>query len=137
MRVAKTAARLLLAGFLIFAGIAHLTFGREDFRAQVPVWLPLDVDFVVLASGAVEIVLGLALASTSKWMPQIGLIVAAFFVAVFAGNINQYVQGIDAFGLNSDEARLVRLFFQPLLVVWALWSANTFKWLRQRYTTKG
>ena len=132
MRFAKTATRLLLAGFLIFAGIAHLTFGREDFRAQVPVWLPLDVDFVVLASGAVEIVLGLALASTSKWMPQIGLIVAAFFVAVFAGNINQYVQGIDAFGLDSDEARLVRLFFQPLLVVWALWSANTLKWLRER-----
>lgn len=137
MRVAKTAARLLLAGFLIFAGIAHLTFGREDFRAQVPVWLPLDVDFVVLASGAVEIVLGLALASTSKWMPQIGLIVAAFFVAVFAGNINQYVQGIDAFGLDSDEARLVRLFFQPLLVVWALWSANSFKWLRLLYTSRG
>jgi uncharacterized membrane protein len=127
MRVAKTAARLLLAVFLIFAGIAHLTFGREDFRAQVPVWLPLDVDFVVLASGAVEIVLGLALASTSKWMPQIGLIVAAFFVAVFAGNINQYVQGIDAFGLNADEARLVRLFFQPVLVAWALWSSNALK----------
>ena len=127
MKVAKTAARLLLAAFLIFAGIAHLTFGREDFRAQVPVWLPLDVDFVVLASGAVEIVLGLALASTSKWMPQIGLIVAAFFVAVFAGNINQYVHGIDAFGLNTDEARLIRLFFQPVLVAWALWSSNALK----------
>ena len=127
MRVAKTAARLLLAGFLNFAGIAHLTFGREDFRAQVPIWLPLDVDFVVVASGVVEIVLGLALASTSKWMPQIGLIVAAFFVAVFAGNINQYVQGIDAFGLNTDEARLIRLFFQPVLIAWALWSSNALK----------
>jgi uncharacterized membrane protein len=127
MRVSKTAARLLLAAFLIFAGIAHLTFGREDFRAQVPVWLPLDVDFVVLASGVVEIVLGLALASTSKWMPQIGLIVAAFFVAVFAGNINQYVHGIDAFGLNTNEARLIRLFFQPVLVAWALWSSNALK----------
>lgn len=127
MRVAKTIARILLAGFLIFAGISHLTFGRQDFRAQVPVWLPLDADFVVLASGVVEIVLGLALASTSKWMPQIGLIVAAFFVAVFAGNINQYVQGIDAFGLNTDEARLIRLFFQPVLVAWALWSSNALK----------
>ena len=127
MRVSKTAARLLLAAFLIFAGIAHLTSGREDFRAQVPVWLPLDVDFVVLASGAVEIVLGLALASTSKWMPQIGLIVAAFFVAVFAGNINQYVHGIDAFGLNTNEARLIRLFFQPVLVALALWSSNALK----------
>ncbi len=136
MRVAKTIARILLAGFLIFAGISHLTFGREDFRAQVPVWLPLDVDFVVLASGAVEILLGLALASTSKWMPQIGLIVAAFFVAVFAGNINQYVQGIDAFGLNTDEARLIRLFFQPLLVVWALWSAGSLAMLRQRLAKK-
>ena len=129
MRVAKTIARILLAGFLIFAGISHLTFGREDFRAQVPVWLPLDADFVVLASGAVEILLGLALASTSKWMPQIGLIVAAFFVAVFAGNINQYVLGIDAFGLNTDEARLIRLFFQPVLVAWALWSSNALKTL--------
>ena len=118
---------MLLAAFLIFAGIAHLTFGREDFRAQVPVWLPLDVDFVVLASGVVEILLGLALASTSKWMPQIGLIVAAFFVAVFAGNINQYVQGIDAFGLNTDDARLIRLFFQPVLIAWALWSSNALK----------
>ena len=136
MRVAKTIARILLAGFLIFAGISHLTFGREDFRAQVPVWLPLDVDFVVLASGAVEIVLGLAIASTSKWMPQIGLIVAAFFVAVFAGNINQYVQGIDAFGLNTDEARLIRLFFQPLLVVWALWSAGSLAMLRKRLAKK-
>ena len=136
MRVAKTIARILLAGFLIFAGISHLTFGREDFRAQVPVWLPLDADFVVLASGAVEILLGLALASTSKWMPQIGLIVAAFFVAVFAGNINQYVQGIDAFGLNTDEARLIRLFFQPLLVVWALWSAGSLGWLREHFARR-
>ena len=127
MRVAKTIARILLAGFLIFAGISHLTFGRQDFRAQVPVWLPLEADVVVLASGAVEILLGLALASTSKWMPQIGLIVAAFFVAVFAGNINQYVQGIDAFGLNTDEARLIRLFFQPVLAAWALWSSNALK----------
>ena len=136
MRVAKTIARILLAGFLIFAGISHLTFGREDFRAQVPVWLPLDVDFVVLASGAVEIVLGLAIASTSKWMPQIGLIVAAFFVAVFAGNINQYVQGIDAFGLNTDEARLIRLFLQPVLVAWALWSAGSLGWLREQFARR-
>ena len=129
MKMIKTIARMLLAAFLIFAGIAHLTFGREDFRAQVPVWLPLDIDFVVLASGVVEIALGLALASLTKWMPQIGLIVAAFFIVIFAGNINQYLQGIDAFGLDSDEARLIRLFFQPLLVIWALWSSNALNTL--------
>lgn len=129
MKMIKTIARMLLAAFLIFAGIAHLTFGREDFRAQVPVWLPLNIDFVVLASGVVEIALGLALASLTKWMPQIGLIVAAFFIVIFAGNINQYLQGIDAFGLDSDEARLIRLFFQPLLVIWALWSSNALNTL--------
>jgi uncharacterized membrane protein len=131
MKVAKTIARMLLAAFLIFAGISHLTFGRADFRAQVPVWLPLDVDFVVLASGAVEILLGLALVSATKYLPQVGVVVSMFFVAIFAGNINQYVQGIDAFGLNTDEARLIRLFFQPLLVVWALWSASSIPWLRK------
>ena len=131
MRIAKTIARMLLAAFLIFAGISHLTFAREDFRAQVPVWLPLDFDFVVLASGVVEILLGLALVSAFKFLPQVGLVVAFFFVVIFAGNINQYVQGIDAFGLNTDEARLIRLFFQPLLVVWALWSSGTIAWLRQ------
>ncbi len=129
MKMIKTIARMLLAAFLIFAGIVHLTFGREDFRAQVPVWLPLDIDFVVLASGVVEIALGLALASLTKWMPQIGLIVAAFLIVIFAGNINQYLQGIDAFCLDSDEARLIRLFFQPLLVIWALWSSNALNTL--------
>ena len=127
MRIAKTIARMLLAAFLIFAGISHLTFARVDFRAQVPVWLPLEVDFVVLASGVIEILLGLALVSASKHLPKVGLVVALFFVVIFAGNINQYVQGIDAFGLNTDEARLIRLFFQPLLVVWALWSSNALK----------
>ncbi len=135
MRIAKTIARMLLAAFLIFAGISHLTFGRADFRAQVPVWLPLDVDFVVLASGVVEILLGLALVSASKHLPKVGLVVALFFVVIFAGNINQYVQGIDAFGLNTDEARLIRLFFQPLLVAWALWSAGSLAWLRQVFST--
>lgn len=81
----------------------------------------------MLFGSHVEILLGLALASTSRWMPRIGLIVAVFFVAVFAGNINQYVQGIDAFGLNTDDARLIRLFFQPVLVAWALWSSNALK----------
>ena len=49
---------------------------------------------------------------------------AAFFVAIFPGNISQYVNGIDAFGLDTERARLVRLFFQPLLVAWALWATR-------------
>jgi uncharacterized membrane protein len=127
----KFVARLLLGAALIFAGIGHLTFARETFQAQVPNWVPLDADFVVIASGVVEICLGLALTSLSKYQVQIGLLTAAFFIAVFPGNVSQYLTHTDAFGLNTDAARLIRLFFQPLLVVWALWSTGAWKRPRQ------
>ncbi len=123
----KFVARLLLGAALIFAGIGHLTFARETFQAQVPNWVPLDADFVVIASGVVELCLGLALASLSKYQVQIGWLTAAFFIAVFPGNVSQYLTHTNAFGLNTDEARLIRLFFQPLLVAWALWSTGALK----------
>lgn len=126
MKSAKGVARLLLGGALIFAGIAHLTFGRETFQAQVPNWLPFDPDFVVLASGVVEIALGLALIALIRYQATVGLIAAVFFVSIFPGNISQYLNQVDAFGLNTDEARLIRLFFQPLLVIWALWSTGAW-----------
>ena len=117
-------ARLTLGLTLIYAGVGHLSYSRLGFQAQVPVWLPLDADFVVLASGVVEIVLGLGLLTWGKVVPITGLAAAAFFIAIFPGNINQLVEGIDAFGLDSDQARVTRLFFQPLLVVLALWSTS-------------
>ena len=115
----------------MFAGISHLTFSRATFQAQVPGWVPLDPDFVVIASGVVEICLGLALVVLSKQQALVGLFTAAFFVAIFPGNFSQYLTHTDAFGLNTDEARLIRLFFQPLLVVWALWSTGGWKSLRK------
>jgi uncharacterized membrane protein len=120
-----------LGAALVYAGIGHLTFSRQEFQAQVPVWLPLDPDFVVLASGAVEIVLGLGLLSGGRLGAYFGLATAAFFIAIFPGNINQYLEGIDAFGLSTDEARLTRLFFQPLLVLWALWSTSAISVLKK------
>jgi uncharacterized membrane protein len=122
--VLRTIARLVLGVALVFAGTSHLTVARSTFQAQVPTWLPLDADFVVLASGVVEIVLGAALVALPRYKRRIGLIVALFFVAIFPGNINQWVNGIDAFGLDSDSARFIRLLFQPLLVIWALWSTR-------------
>ena len=127
MNLAKGFARFALGIALGYAGFTHLTSNRLEFRAQVPNWVPFSADFVVLASGAVEIVLGLALVFLVKYQVQVGWVVAAFFVAVFPGNISQYVNGIDAFGLDSDRARLVRLFFQPVLVAWALWATGTIK----------
>lgn len=129
----RALARILLGTFLLFAGTGHLTFGREEFRAQVPPWLPLDPDLVVLLSGAVEISLGLALIlAPLRYRPLVGWVVAAFFVAIFPGNIAQWLEGRDAFGLDTDTARFIRLFFQPVLVAWALWSTGAWRALRER-----
>ena len=130
MKTTKFLARLLLGAALIFAGIGHFTFSRETFQAQVPTWLPLDPDFVVLASGVVEITLGIALTLLGRHVALVGLVTAIFFIAIFPGNISQYLTHTDAFGLNTDEARLIRLFFQPLLVLWALWSTGAWQWIR-------
>ena len=123
----KHIARTFLGAALTYAGFTHLTTNRQEFLAQVPTWVPLDADVVVLASGVVEILLGLSLILLIKYQIQIGWITAAFFVAIFPGNISQYVNGIDAFGLDTDQARLTRLFFQPLLVIWALWCTGAWK----------
>jgi uncharacterized membrane protein len=125
MKNIRIAGQILLGAALIYAGITHLTTSRLEFQAQVPTWVPLSADFVVLASGVVEICLGIALASL-QYRRYVGWITAAFFVAIFPGNISQYINGIDAFGLDTDQARLTRLFFQPLLVLWALWATGIF-----------
>ena len=130
--VARTAGRLLLGAFLLLAGISHLTVSRVAFRAQVPRWVPVDADFVVLASGIVEITLGLALLLVVRRQVIVGVIVAVFFLLVFPGNISQLVTHTDSFGLNTDLARGIRLLFQPLLVVWALWSTGAWTAIRNR-----
>lgn len=130
--IVQTVFRVLLGAFLIFTGISHLTVARAEFIAQVPTWLPLDGDVVVVLSGIAEIVLGLALIFLVKQRVLVGLAVAAFFVLIFPGNISQYVNRIDAFGLNTDQARFIRLFFQPVLVLWALWSTGSLHARRVR-----
>jgi uncharacterized membrane protein len=119
----RKATQLLLGVALIYTGTLHLTTSRIEFQAQVPTWLPLSPDFVVIASGIVELALGLALISLRR-RREIGIATALFFIAIFPGNINQYINGISAFGLDTDRARLIRLFFQPLLVLWAFWSTG-------------
>jgi uncharacterized membrane protein len=128
--LSRTIGRLTLGAFLVLAGVSHLSFARTAFYAQVPPWLPLNTDFVVIASGVVEIVLGAALVLLTGWRVPVGWVVATFFVLVFPGNISQFVTHANAFGLNSDLARGIRLLFQPLLVIWALWCTGA--WGRPR-----
>ena len=123
--------RAVLGSFLLFAGISHLTVAREEFTAQVPEWVPLEEDTVVLASGVAEISLGAALLALPRQRSLVGWAVAAFFVAIFPGNISQYLTGTSAFGLNTDRARAIRLLFQPLLVLAALWSTSAWDAFRR------
>ena len=109
---------------MVGAGISHLTVSREEFQAQVPSWFPVDKDVTVLGSGIVEISLGAAFVALPRHQRLIGGLLAAFFVAIFPGNIAQYVEGNDGFGLDTDTKRLVRLFFQPVLVLWALYGGG-------------
>jgi len=120
----QDAARIALGLMLVTAGTSHLTFAREPFKAQVPPWLPLDPDTVVLQSGVAEIALGSTLLVLPKQKALLGRIAGAFFTCVFPGNIAQYQHRRSAFGLDTDEKRFARLFFQPVLVAWALWSTG-------------
>ena len=135
MAFIKTLLQTLLGAFLLSAGTSHLGSNRIAFLAQVPTWLPVEADFVVVASGLVEITLGALLISTAlifkKYRSVVGVLAGVFFILIFPGNINQYINQIDAFGLDTDTKRLIRLFFQPPLVVWALWSSDGFSLLKK------
>ena len=130
--VPATIARIVLGVFMLGAGIGHLTFARDAFQAQVPAWVPLDPDLVVVASGIVEVAFGIALLALGRWRVAVGWLLAAFFIAIFPGNISQFVTHTDSLGLDTDVARGVRLIFQPLLVLLALWSTGAWKWWRER-----
>jgi uncharacterized membrane protein len=134
MKVVARLPQMLLGFALAYAGVGHLTSNRQEFQAQVPTLLKDYADFVVLASGVVEIALGVGLIALWKYRVKLGWIVAAFFVAIFWGNFSQYVNGVDAFGLNSDRARFIRLLFQPLLVVWALGSTGAWSSWRKNHS---
>jgi uncharacterized membrane protein len=124
-KTVKNVARILLGANLVMAGISHLTFARKAFKAQVPDWVPLPKDDTVLYSGFAEIALGSSLLLTDeKHQKAVGQVAASFFVAVFPGNIAQYTNRRSAFGLETDQKRLGRLFFQPVLVYWALKSTG-------------
>jgi uncharacterized membrane protein len=131
--------QVALGAGLLFAGTGHLTNLREEFRAQVPEWFPADPDTVVVVSGIVELALGAALVGTWKQPARaaVGVTTAAFFVAVFPGNIAQYTGHVDAFGLDSDTKRAVRLVFQPVLVGLALASTDAIRVLRDERAQRG
>lgn len=119
--------RVILGIAMLYIGIGHFTFSRIEFQAQVPTWLTSEenlIDFIILASGIIEIILGALMIWGGKLKVKTGIALAIFYILIFPGNINQYINGIDAFNLNTDTKRLVRLFFQPLLLLWALWSTG-------------
>lgn len=124
--------RILLGIFMVTAAIGHFTFQRADFQAQVPNWVPMDKDFVVILSGIVEIALGLSMIFLTRYKVKVGIVLAIFYVLVFPGNIAQYLNGTSAFGLDTDQARLIRLFFQPVLIFVTLWSTGALSFITEK-----
>ena len=124
----RTVARGALAALLVAAGVSHLTWGRRGYRIVVPDWattlLRTDKDALVVASGAVEVLLGAGLIVFPREKRRIGAAITAFLVGVFPGNVHQWRAGRPAPGLSTDRARFVRLFLQAPLVAWAWWSTR-------------
>lgn len=123
---AQNVARYLLGTFMVGAGVGHLTFVRKPFQAQVPDWVPQDKDTVVLESGVAEIGLGLLMLFNQRYKVPMGVGLAAFYAAVFPGNIHQYLSSLPALSLDTERKRYLRLFFQPVLIGVALWSTGVF-----------
>ena len=134
MQLLRRVPQMVLGAALLFSGKGHLTTSRAEFQAQVPKVFGDYADAVVLISGVVELLLGLGLIVLWKYRVQMGLLAATFFVAVFWGNISQYINHVDAFGLDTDTKRFVRLLFQPALVAWALVSTGAWSTLRKSYS---
>jgi len=127
--------RVLLGSIMLYIGIAHLSFKRIEFQAQVPTWLTTNegvMDLVVLISGYIEIAFGVLMILGGKLKIKTGIALGIFYVLIFPGNINQYINEIDSLRLDSDNKRLIRLFFQPLLVLWAFWSTGALKYLKRK-----
>ena len=126
--------RILLGLIMLYIGIAHLSFRRIEFQAQVPTWLTTNegmMDLVVLISGYIEIAFGILMIVGGKLKVKTGIALGIFYILIFPGNINQYVNEINSLRLDSENKRLIRLFFQPLLVLWAFWSTGALKYLKQ------
>lgn len=132
---AQNIARIILGGFMLLAGIGHMTFQRAEFQAQVPDWVPVGKDLTVILSGIVEVALGAAMLLLRGMRVEVGMALALFYIAVFPGNIAQYVDHRSAFGLDTDTKRLIRLFFQPVLILWALWSTGALTFISRKWRT--
>jgi uncharacterized membrane protein len=121
--------RILLGAIMAYAAIAHFTFRRKEFQGQVPDWVPMKKDTVVILSGVAELILGTAMIFAALYKVWVGIALAIFYVLIFPGNIAQYQSRSKAFGLRTDKSRLIRLFFQPVLILWALWSTGALEYL--------
>ena len=116
MKKIKVVSKVVLAGFLVFAGSMHFA-SPEFFLKIMPPYLPLHKELVIL-SGAFEILLGIclligSLSRVAAW----GII--ALMLAVFPANIYlfQHQEILPAPPL----VHLLRLPMQAVFILWAYW----------------
>lgn len=126
----RTCMRLAMAITMVVFGVDHL-LTPERYLAMVESWLP-SAEAIVALTGYCEIAggMGLLIPVLQRWA---GLMLAAYFIAVFPANIHNALYGLDAQGLPSAELYYwVRLLFQPLAVWWALYCVGAICWPLRR-----
>ena len=114
--------RTALAAGMAVAGVMHFATPLP-FVQHLPAIIPMR-EAVIYASGVVEIALGLALLGPSRWRPYVGILLAAFLVAVFPGNLYVAVAGVAVDGQPGGIYPWLRLPFQALFIWLALWSTH-------------
>ena len=107
--------KFLLGFLLVIGGIAHFN-NTEFYIKAMPSFLPFG-EFIVYASGVIEILLGLLLV-ISKTSRNAAFAIIVLFIAIFPANVNMYLNHSD-FPEMSETALLIRLPIQLLLIGWA------------------
>ena len=122
--------------FMFVSGYGHLFLAAEEIELLVPAWSPISPKAMVIVTGYIEITIGLAFIFLRSKIHIVGWILVVFLILVFPGNLYQYSNEIDAFGLNTPGKRLARLFLQPFIILWVLYVSGNLNKLIPLKTNK-
>jgi uncharacterized membrane protein len=126
LNVIRAAMRWVMAIFYAAAGIAHLV-APDKLLAITPSWVPFAPQ-IIFATGLCELAGAVALVTTPLRRGA-GFALAVYAICVWPANFKHAIDGIDLPHIaNSWLYHGPRLVFPPVLVWWALFSAEIIDW---------
>lgn len=108
--------------FLVFFGLSHF-YKQDELILMLPDFIPFP-EFIIFITGIIEITLavGLLFPTTRRLS---GILIAVYFIAVLPANIYKAVNTVEISGtLSNDTVAWLRIFFQPIFIVWALYCSK-------------